>query len=118
MAAIALFQLADVVAAQHGAALANMVWMKPGAGVIEFTGGEPMHIAFFRKLAATFAIPHIAFPQDGPFGAIDLALFGRALTEMFAGRVMPPPARTAAPRAPATEWQTGLWPRWGGAAER
>jgi hypothetical protein len=115
---IALFQLADVVAAQHGAALAHMVWLKPGAGVIEFTGGEPMHIAFFRKLATTFAIPHIAFPQDGQFGAIDTALFGHALTAMFAGRITPPPAGAAAARAPASEWQTGMWPRWGGAPER
>lgn len=32
---IALFESADVVIAQHGAALANIVWMRPGAALLE-----------------------------------------------------------------------------------
>ncbi|HEY1751225.1 MAG TPA: glycosyltransferase family 61 protein, partial [Caulobacteraceae bacterium] len=32
---IALFHLADIVVCQHGAALANLVWSRPGASVVE-----------------------------------------------------------------------------------
>src|SRR5262249_49051700 len=32
---IALFSAADMIIAQHGAALSNLIWAKPGAGVIE-----------------------------------------------------------------------------------
>ncbi len=67
---IALFQLADIVVAQHGAALANIVWLRKGAEVVELDGGAHSG-KHFAKLAAALGIPHRFFPQAGPFGPVD-----------------------------------------------
>ncbi len=83
---IALFQLADVVVAQHGAALANIVWMRPDARIIEFVGGAP-DVGFFVDLAAALGIAHAFFPQEGPFGPIDGGALADAIGKMLEARV-------------------------------
>jgi hypothetical protein len=107
---IALFQLADIMVAQHGAAISHMVWLPKNAGVIEFTGGEPWRFAFFRKLAKALRTTHISFQQEGPFGAIDPAILATALGEIL--------TRTgkAAAIPPAPVQQPNYAQSWGGAS--
>ena len=55
---IALFRTADVVVAQHGAALANTIWMKRGTNVIEIAAEKNQPRNYFGKLATIFGVHH------------------------------------------------------------
>lgn len=68
---IALFQVADIVVAQHGAALSNIVWMRPDASIVELEGGAP-ETGYFVSLADALGLSHRFFPQEGPFGPVDV----------------------------------------------
>jgi hypothetical protein len=75
---IALFQAADIVVCQHGAALANLIWAREGSSVIEIV---PRHAAWsprnrrfrlFERLAACLSIRHRKLTQPSAHGAIDI----------------------------------------------
>lgn len=66
----ALFATADIIIAQHGAALANMIWARPGTAVIEILP-EDVHVDFFRDLAACLGLRHSSFRQEHSHASID-----------------------------------------------
>ncbi len=67
---IALFRTADVVIAQHGAALANIVWMRTGAQVIEVRPPQRWS-AHFERLAGPLGLSYGSVGQDGNFGPVN-----------------------------------------------
>ena len=77
---VALFEAADVVVAQHGAALGNIVWMRPGAHVIEILG-YPRRLDFFKGLADAFDVYHQFAPQIGDFGRVLVSDIVRRVTQ-------------------------------------
>jgi hypothetical protein len=62
-AQIALFECADVVIAQHGAALANVIWMRPDAGVIEIDPNTGSFV--FTHLARLSGLHYQRIGQPG-----------------------------------------------------
>jgi hypothetical protein len=70
-AQIAWFELADIVVAQHGAALANVVWMRRGAHVVEIDPQMGSHL--FARLAPLAGVSHAFIPQsEGKFGPVSV----------------------------------------------
>jgi hypothetical protein len=72
---IALFHAADVVVAQHGAALANAVWMRPEAAIVEIRP-LPKRESWrnhFKFLAASLGIAYMDVRQAADFSPIDVA---------------------------------------------
>lgn len=69
---IALFSLADIVIAQHGAALANIVFCKPGTRVIEIA---PLgfRTKCFPPLSNILKLDHILVRQTEIHGACDIS---------------------------------------------
>lgn len=72
---VCAFARARAVVAQHGAALANMVWMKPGSLVIELT--HDTRLDHFRIIADRLALRHVAYPVAGSHPTIDIPDFRR-----------------------------------------
>ena len=68
---IALFQTADVVVAQHGAALSNIVWMRRGAHVFELIHAPQMK-RIFGDLSSIFGVSHHFIEQNDPRGHVDV----------------------------------------------
>jgi hypothetical protein len=63
---IALFEAADVVIAQHGAALSNVVWMRPGSAVLEIAPGiGGTRRPHFELLARSRGVRYAALGQAG-----------------------------------------------------
>lgn len=69
---IALFQLADVVVAQHGAALVNTIWLRPDARVIEVAQEDRAPRPNFLQLAEALGFAHRFVGQDSSFGPVDI----------------------------------------------
>ena len=69
---IAIFQTADVVVAQHGAALSNLVWMRPGTHLFEFVN-ETAQNKYFHELSPIFGISHHTLIQEDACGPVDVA---------------------------------------------
>jgi hypothetical protein len=62
----------DLLIAQHGAGLSNMLWMESGRSVIEILPDRPPTIdAIFRNLAAARKLSYQAIPQNGEHAALD-----------------------------------------------
>ncbi len=74
---IALFHLADIVVAQHGAAFANLVWARRSTRVVEIfprTLIADYHPeSAFRKLAHRLKMHHSSVWQDDVHAAVDAA---------------------------------------------
>ncbi len=68
-----LFGSAEVVVAQHGAALANLVWMREGAAVVELNDEREQN--HFRVVAGCRNLRHFTYRTAGPHAAIDCAAF-------------------------------------------
>jgi hypothetical protein len=68
---IAMFETADIVVGQHGAALANVVWMRPGSQVCEFIH-KPDQELVFGDLSAICGLPHHFLEQREPKGPVDV----------------------------------------------
>ena len=67
------FRAADIVIAQHGAALANLIFARPGTKVIEiFPKGGYESEECFRSLAKCLKLFHYSFEQDSKHAAIDV----------------------------------------------
>lgn len=72
---IALFSMTDVVIAQHGAALSNLIWAKQGARVIEIMPRtmpkETQDVGFFSNLARCKGLPHAFVWQEHDHADVD-----------------------------------------------
>lgn len=65
-----VFGSAKVVVAQHGAALANIFWMKPGTKVVEIT---PVHDrVYYGRLSEIFGVRHEIVHQDSRHAPVDV----------------------------------------------
>ncbi len=63
----------DILIAQHGAGLSNMVWMQPGTTVVEIQPTQqPTIDSIFSNLAAACRIKHITIKQDHAHADIDV----------------------------------------------
>jgi hypothetical protein len=79
---IALFRAADIVVAQHGAALSNVVWMRPGRAVVEI--GRWGRLDHFGKLSTAFRVRHRRAPQArarGPVPVPDILRIASVLAD-------------------------------------
>lgn len=72
---IALFHLADIIVAQHGAAFANLVWARQGARAVEIfprTFAATYHPeSLMRKLAHCLKLHHSSVWQESAHAAVD-----------------------------------------------
>lgn len=84
---IALFQTADVVVAQHGAALSNLVWMRPHTDVFEYLH-KPEQNRYFRGLSPIFGIRHHTLVQKNPRGPVDVDALMDTVSELSPRRPM------------------------------
>ncbi len=72
---VALFARTRILVAQHGAALVNMMWMAPGAAIIEInplSPSEKFHPCF-RLLAQACGHRYAAVAQAGPHAPVSAA---------------------------------------------
>lgn len=69
---VAWFGLTDILVAQHGAALSNILWMRRGSHVIEIVPDVGTnHRDLFSQLAKVCGLPYSRFRQSaGPFGPV------------------------------------------------
>jgi len=66
------FANTDILVAQHGGGMSNMLWMESGRCVIEILPKRPPTIdAIFRNLAAARRLGYQAIPQDGEHESVD-----------------------------------------------
>lgn len=72
----ALFSLADIIIAQHGAALANIVWARPSATVIEIfpntLTARQMEHDFFFNLSRCMGLRYRRVRQDHEHSDVDI----------------------------------------------
>jgi hypothetical protein len=89
----ALFSLADIIIAQHGAALSNMIWARPSATVIEIfpitqrPGGD-----FFVHLAHCMGLRYRRILQERPRSDVDIGKIREVVVKTIAApphRVVP-----------------------------
>lgn len=78
-------QNTDVLIAQHGGGLSNMLWMESGRSVIEILPQRPPTIdAIFRNLASARALGYQAIHQDGEHAPVDSQLIVKATRTLLA----------------------------------
>ena len=66
------FMKTDILIAQHGAGLSNMLWMSPGSTVVEIQPPLPQTVdQIFSNLAAAMGIKHVVFRQEHEHSEID-----------------------------------------------
>ena len=83
----------DLLVAQHGAGLANMVWMPPGSAVLEIKPPlVPIVNEIFANLAACRELDHLAVDQVGEHTPIevDSVIAGAARLLSSPGEMVPP----------------------------
>jgi hypothetical protein len=72
---LALFGAADVIIAQHGAALSNLIWAKPEATIIEIAPDtldrETLELGFFSNLSRAMGLGYHAVRQPGDHAEVD-----------------------------------------------
>lgn len=71
-----IFATARLVVAQHGAALANLVFCRPGTKVLEIFPRGSWNC--FQPLAETFQLAYHRLPTAGPHDAVDVDAFLQA----------------------------------------
>ena len=76
---IALFDTADIIIAQHGAALANLIFCRPGTKVIEVLPPYLKAGKCFQKLAACLNLEYCSVPQENEHSAVELSKIYSAL---------------------------------------
>ena len=89
----------DLLVAQHGAGLANMVWMPEGSAVLEIKPPlAPTINEIFANLAAARGLDHLSVDQADEHAAVDIAAVNAAATRLVnaRGTLVPVP--------------TGRWP--------
>ncbi|MGO9302449.1 MAG: glycosyltransferase 61 family protein [Candidatus Korobacteraceae bacterium] len=87
---IALFSLADIIIAQHGAALANLIWARPNATVVEIFPSSSSHGEdFFCDLSLCMGFRYRRVWQDHEHANVDIDLIGKIVAQSVAS----PPSR-------------------------
>lgn len=85
---IALFSSVDMVIAQHGAALSNLIWTRPGTAVVEIMPRtmpkEIQDVGFFSHLAGCRRLSHHFVWQDGDHAPVDVAAVCQAAKKLAA----------------------------------
>lgn len=84
---MALFGCADIVIAQHGAAIANLIWARRGAGLLEIVPEDMPHALRndpFGKLAACLGQNCRQVLQPHCHGAVDVGAVLAALDDLLA----------------------------------
>ena len=72
---IEMHSSARILIGQHGAGLTNMIWMSPGAQVIEILPPMPDDATpIFRNLAKSLGLNHHVVPQGGVHEPVDAGL--------------------------------------------
>jgi capsular polysaccharide biosynthesis protein len=66
---IRTFRSADLIVAQHGAALTNMVWCTPATSIIEISPNDKD----FSDLAAAFGLRYNRIKQQGEHSPVEPA---------------------------------------------
>ena len=66
-----LFSNADIIIAQHGAALSNIVWCKRKAIIIEIIPNKKRKKGHFRRLSKIICLKYFEVIQDGDHSIID-----------------------------------------------
>lgn len=66
---IAAFRDASCIVLQHGAAMGNLLWCRPGASVIEI--GDEEQFKYYSRLVEMMNLRRIRIPQDRPHAAVD-----------------------------------------------
>jgi hypothetical protein len=87
----ALFSLADIILAQHGAALANIIWARPSATVIEISP-YTSEGDFFFNLARCIGLRYHRVRQDHEHSDVDIDEIRQVIAKAIAApvcRVMP-----------------------------
>ena len=96
---VALVARTDLLVAQHGAGLSNMVWMGRGGSVIEILPPQPDTIdAIFRNLAAARDLGYRAVAQEDEHASVDTQPILQAAQDLLES----PTVRVPTP--------TGSWP--------
>jgi hypothetical protein len=82
---IALFRRADVVVAQHGAALANMLWATPATGFVEIfpQPEKPPRQSSFAELARCLGLRYESISQAGNHAAVDSVMVDSAVRKLL-----------------------------------
>jgi hypothetical protein len=86
---IALFRHADIIIAQHGAALCNMIWARPETAILEIVpegDGITSLQNHFSELARCLGLQYRSVKQPGKHGAVDLALVSGEVWELLKSR--------------------------------
>ncbi len=85
---VTLFAATRIVVAQHGAALANMLWMAPGAAIIEINPMDPSSKFYdhFRHLASHCGHAYACTRQAGVHEPVDAAEIVAAVDAALTGR--------------------------------
>jgi capsular polysaccharide biosynthesis protein len=73
------FAAASVLVGQHGAGLANMLWMPTGSTVIEIIPQEKRKKRYFEALARALGHAYVAVIQSGLHDPVDPAEIAAAL---------------------------------------
>ena len=90
---VELFSRTDVFIGQHGAGLSNMLWMNPGALVIEIQPPLPPTIdTIFQNLAGALGLKHVLVRQEHEHANIDLAAVAGTILHACEGSVGGVPA--------------------------
>ena len=81
---IALFSSADVIIAQHGAALANAIWAQPTATVIEILPPKwHSHYDFFYNLSRCLGLRYRRVWQEDDHGDVDVGEITQITTKII-----------------------------------
>jgi hypothetical protein len=73
----------SIFVAQHGAALANMVWMAPGSSVVEIQSPQaPSEAGIFEGLARACGLNYVVVHQESDHSPIDIATVIAAVTRL------------------------------------
>jgi len=81
-----LFSSTSILIGQHGAGLANMIWMPQGGSVVEIRPPRPTYEPpFFRNLAEACGHRYITIAQDHDHADVPEVEFATVLMELLAG---------------------------------
>ena len=78
---IALFNCADIVIAQHGAALANIVFCKQNTIILEIAYGK--HREHFSNLASSLNLKYVHLNQGGDHSPVEIEAFNCAFSKVI-----------------------------------
>jgi hypothetical protein len=80
---MALFSMADIIVAQHGAALANLLWARKGANVVEILStrhiGSQLVPYIFSNLSAVMGLHHDVLHQPIEHGPVSVKDFAASM---------------------------------------